>query len=84
MTDGVSEAENAQLAESLETRKVADRAKGICNAISGSLRMKLTERCSERSRQRRKSMREIAEAILLGGGLKKGQVMEGRKSVHKE
>lgn len=78
------ETENAQLAGRLETRKAVDRAKGI---LQRDLRITEDEayRTMQReSRQRRKSMREIAEAILLGEDLKKGQAIEGRESGYKE
>lgn len=67
------ETENAQLAGRLETRKVLDRAKGI---LQRDLRINEDQayRTMQReSRQRRKSMREIADAILLGDDLKKVQ-----------
>jgi uroporphyrinogen-III synthase len=67
------ETENAQLAERLETRKVVDRAKGILQrdlAISEDEAYRTMQR---ESRQRRKSMREIADAIVLGDDLKKTQ-----------
>jgi uroporphyrinogen-III synthase len=77
------ETENAQLSGRLETRKAVDRAKGI---LQRDLRITEDEayRTMQReSRQRRKSMREIAEAILLGEDLKKGQAVEGRESGYK-
>jgi uroporphyrinogen-III synthase len=59
------ETENSQLSARLETRKVVERAKGIMQRD-----MKISEEeayltLQRESRQRRKSMREIAEAILL-------------------
>jgi uroporphyrinogen-III synthase len=77
------ETENAQLSGRLETRKAVDRAKGI---LQRDLRITEDEayRTMQReSRQRRKSMREIAEAILLGEDLKKGQAVEGREPGNK-
>ncbi len=70
------ETENAQLAGRLETRKAVERAKGILQrdlAISEDEAYRTMQR---ESRQRRKSMREIAEAILLGEDLKKGKAAE--------
>jgi uroporphyrinogen-III synthase len=70
------ETENAQLAERLETRKTVDRAKGI---LQRDLRLTEDEayRTLQReSRQRRRSMREIAEAILLAEDLKKPLAFE--------
>lgn len=59
------ESENSQLSERLETRKIVERAKGIMQRD-----MKIGEEeayltLQRESRQRRKSMREVAEAILL-------------------
>jgi uroporphyrinogen-III synthase len=59
------ESENSQLSARLETRKVVERAKGIMQRD-----MKISEEeayltLQRESRERRKSMREVAEAILL-------------------
>jgi putative methionine-R-sulfoxide reductase with GAF domain len=59
------ESENSQLSARLETRKIVERAKGIMQRD-----LKITEEdayltLQRESRQRRKSMREVAEAILL-------------------
>jgi uroporphyrinogen-III synthase len=65
------ESENIQLSDRLLTRKAVDRAKGILQrdlAIDENEAYRLMQR---ESRQRRKSMREIAEAILLSEDLKK-------------
>jgi uroporphyrinogen-III synthase len=71
------ESENLQLAERLETRKAVDRAKGILQrdlAVGEDEAYRLMQR---QSRQRRRSMREIAEAILLSEDLRKSRVSEG-------
>ncbi|MDR3720122.1 MAG: ANTAR domain-containing protein [Candidatus Acidoferrales bacterium] len=65
------EGENAHLLDRLETRKVVERAKGILQRD-----MQLSEEdayltLQRESRQRRKSMREVAEAIVLSEDLKK-------------
>jgi uroporphyrinogen-III synthase len=63
--------ENLRLSDRLETRKAVDRAKGILQrdlTLSESDAYRMMQR---ESRQRRKSMREIAEAIMLGDDLKK-------------
>jgi uroporphyrinogen-III synthase len=65
------ESEKAQLLDRLETRKVVERAKGILQRD-----MQLSEEdayltLQRESRQRRKSMREVAEAIVLSEDLKK-------------
>jgi uroporphyrinogen-III synthase len=65
------ETENAQLAGRLETRKVLDRAKGILQRDMGISEDQAYRTMQRESRQRRKSMREIADAILLGDDLKK-------------
>ncbi len=65
------ETEIVQLSDRLETRKAVDRAKGVLQremSLSESDAYRLMQR---ESRQRRKSMREIAEAILLSDDLKK-------------
>jgi putative methionine-R-sulfoxide reductase with GAF domain len=59
------ESENSQLSSRLETRKIVERAKGIMQRD-----LKISEEeayltLQRESRQRRKSMREVAEAILL-------------------
>ena len=64
------ESENQQLAEELETRKLVERAKGILQRD-----LKLTEEeayltLQRESRQRRKPMKDVAEAILLADDLR--------------
>ena len=64
-------AENAQLAERLEARKIVERAKGI---LQRNLQMSEEDAyltLQRESRQRRKSMKEVAEAIVLSEDLKK-------------
>ena len=63
--------ENLQLSDRLETRKAVDRAKGIMQRDLGLSESDAYRTMQRESRQRRKSMREIAEAILLGDDLKK-------------
>ena len=61
---------NVELSDRLETRIALDRAKGILQrdlSISENEAYRMMQR---ESRQRRRSMREIAEAILLGDELK--------------
>jgi uroporphyrinogen-III synthase len=77
------ETENAQLAGRLETRKVLDRAKGILQRDMGISEDQAYRTMQRESRQRRKSMREIADAILLGDDLKKVQADEDQKPAHK-
>jgi hypothetical protein len=59
------EAENSRLAEQLETRKLIERAKGILQRTMGISEEEAYLTLQKQSRQRRKSMKEIAEAILL-------------------
>jgi uroporphyrinogen-III synthase len=65
------ETENAALSGRLETRKVVDRAKGILQRDLAIAEDEAYRRMQRESRQRRKSMRDIAEAILLGDDLKR-------------
>jgi signal transduction protein with GAF and PtsI domain len=69
--------ENSQLFEQLQTRKVVERAKGILQR-----ELKLTEEkayltLQKQSRQRRKSMKEVAEAIILGEELRRSPAAPG-------
>jgi uroporphyrinogen-III synthase len=77
------ETENAQLAGRLETRKVLDRAKGILQRDMGISEDQAYRTMQRESRQRRKSMREIADAILLGDDLKKIQADRDQKAAPK-
>ena len=66
------ESEKSALSDKLETRKVVDRAKGI---LQRELRISEEEayRTLQReSQQRRRSMRDIAESIILNDDLKRG------------
>jgi uroporphyrinogen-III synthase len=67
------ENENAQLAGRLEARKAVERAKGILQRDLGVSEEEAYRMMQRESRQRRKSMLEIAEAILLGEEIRKGQ-----------
>lgn len=70
------ETENAQLAGRLETRKAVDRAKGVLQRDLGISEDDAYRTMQRESRQRRKSMREIADAILLGDDLKRSQAAQ--------
>ena len=66
------EAENSQLSTKLETRKLVERAKSILQR-----ELKITEEQTYRlmqreSQERRKSMREISEAVILSDDLRRG------------
>ena len=67
------EVENTQLSERLETRKVLDRAKGILQRDLGITEEEAYLTIQRQSRQRRKSKKEIAEAIVLGDELRRGK-----------
>ena len=59
------ETENSVLSSRLETRKIVDRAKGLLQRDLALTEEEAYSTMQRESRQRRKSMREIAEAILL-------------------
>jgi uroporphyrinogen-III synthase len=67
------ETENVQLANRLESRKAVERAKGVLQRDLGISEDEAYRTMQKESRQRRISMHEIAEAILLGDDLKKGR-----------
>ena len=65
------EGENVELTEQLETRKVVDRAKGILQRDLGLSEEAAHLAIQRQSRQRRKSKKEIAEAIVLADELRR-------------
>lgn len=67
------EIENSQLSERLETRKVLDRAKGILQRDMGFTEEEAYLTIQRQSRQRRKTKKEIAEAIILADELRRGK-----------
>jgi uroporphyrinogen-III synthase len=67
------ETENSQLANRLETRKAVDRAKSILQRDLSLSEDDAYQMMHRESRQRRKSMREIADAILLSEELRRSQ-----------
>lgn len=73
------EAENLQLSDKLELRKIIDKAKGVLQRDLGVDEDSAYHMLQKESRQRRKSMREIAEAILLSDDLRKSS-LTGRKA----
>lgn len=66
------ESENSQLSERLETRKVLDRAKGILQRDLGISEEEAYLTIQRQSRQRRRTKREIADAILLADDVRRG------------
>ena len=67
------EAENSQLSERLEERKVIDRAKGILQREMGLTEEEAYVTIQRQSRQRRKTKKEIAEAIIIGDEVRLGR-----------
>jgi signal transduction protein with GAF and PtsI domain len=67
------EVENSQLSERLETRKILDRAKGILQRDLSITEEEAYLTIQRQSRQRRKTKKEIAEAIVLGDELRRGK-----------
>jgi uroporphyrinogen-III synthase len=67
------EVENTQLSERLETRKILDRAKGILQRDLGITEEEAYLTIQRQSRQRRKTKKEIAEAIVLGDDLRRSR-----------
>src|SRR5271165_377303 len=57
---------NSSLADQLQTRKVVERAKGILQRDLGLSEEQAYLGLQQQSRQKRKPMRDIAEAIILG------------------
>ena len=67
------EQENTQLSGRLETRKAVDRAKSILQRDLGIGEEEAYQTMQKESRQRRKSMRDIADAIILSDDLRRAQ-----------
>jgi uroporphyrinogen-III synthase len=67
------ESEISQLSEQLETRKLVERAKGILQRDLGLNEEEAYLALQRQSRQRRKSMKEIAEAMVLSEEVKRSQ-----------
>ncbi len=67
------ETANSALQQQLETRKLLDRAKGVLQRDLGITEQEAYRTMQRESRQRRRSMREIAEAVLLAESLRKSE-----------
>jgi uroporphyrinogen-III synthase len=67
------EVENSQLSERLEARKVIDRAKGILQRELGITEEEAYLTIQRQSRQRRKTKKDIAEALIIGDELRRGK-----------
>ena len=74
------ETENLQLSDRLESRKHIERAKGVLQRDFGLDEESAYRAMQRESRQRRKSMREIAEAIILNEDLRKSRLGEVSKA----
>lgn len=66
------EEENTNLARQLETRKLLERAKGILQRDLGLTEEQAYLTLQRQSRQKRKPLKEIAEAVVLGEEIKRG------------
>lgn len=67
------ETANLQLSAQLETRKIVDRAKGILQRDLGVTEEEAYLTIQRQSRQRRKTKKEIAEAIVLADDLRRAK-----------
>lgn len=74
------ETENSELSDRLESRKVIERAKGVLQRDFALDEESAYRAIQRESRQRRKSMREIAEAILLNEDLRKSRLADAGKT----
>jgi len=68
------ETENSELSDRLESRKAIERAKGVLQRDFGLDEEAAYRAMQRESRQRRKSMRDIAEAIMLNEDLRKARL----------
>jgi AmiR/NasT family two-component response regulator len=64
------ESENSELRDHLETRKLVERGKGILQRELGLTEEQAYLLMQRHSREKRKPMKEIAEAVILGHDLK--------------
>ena len=67
------ENEVIELSDKLEVRKIIERAKGIVQSEFGISEEEAYSLIKKQARSRRKSMKEIAEAILVGNDIKHNQ-----------
>jgi len=70
------ETANSELTNRLESRKIVDKAKGILQQNLSLSEEDAYRTMQRESRQRRKSMREIAEAVLLSDSLIRGKAIQ--------
>jgi len=67
------EGEVTQLAEQLQVRKIVERAKGILQRDLGLSEEEAYRTLQRQSRQMRKSMKEVAEAVVISDSIKRSQ-----------
>jgi len=70
------ETQNSELSQQLETRKIVERAKGILQRDLGLTEEQAYLSIQRQSRQKRKTMKEIAEAIILSEEVKSGSKVD--------
>src|SRR5215470_5201337 len=66
------EVENSELLHKLETRKLMERAKGILQRDLGLDEEQAYLTLQRQARQKRRTLKEIAEAVVLGEEIRKG------------
>ena len=66
------EGENSQLVQKLETRKLMERAKVILQRDLGLDEEQAYLTLQRQARQKRRSLKEIAEAVVLGEEIRRG------------
>jgi uroporphyrinogen-III synthase len=75
------ECENSSLSDQLETRKLVERAKGILQRELACSEEEAYLTLQRQSRQRRKTMKEVAEAVVLSDEVRRDRVLiEPRES----
>ena len=75
------EGEVSHLADQLESRKVIERAKGILQREMGLNEEEAYLRLQRESRQRRRSMREVASALILSDEVTKEREQQDAKDI---
>jgi uroporphyrinogen-III synthase len=70
------ESQNSDLLQQLETRKLVERGKGILQRDLGLSEEQAYLALQRQSRQRRKSMKEIAQAVILGDEVKRNSLSD--------
>src|ERR1700746_976139 len=63
--------ENSQLVQKLETRKLMERAKGILQRDLGLDEEQAYLTLQRQARQKRRTLKDIAEAVVLGDGIRR-------------